>query len=343
MNRNSHHLPSSRGRWWWLPNLALGLASLLLLASLAGNALRAVWRGAYPPPGQMVDVGGYRLHLHCMGQGEPTVIFEAAVTSPSLTWGLIQPEVAKTTRACVYDRAGLGWSDPSPRPRSVGNMAEELHLLLQAAGIPGPYVLVGYSSGGWQARYYAHAYQGDLAGMVMVDSAHEDQLQRLGAEGSPALEKVLPLIPALVKSGLPALAAPLLPVPGKNALDQNSVRAYQGLLVTEDRFSETLAAEMAEVWDNMARVRAAQIRSFGDVPIIVLAHSGLAVIPGVNLSPEANQIWLELQAELADLSSNGKLVITEESGHDIHLEQPDLVIGAILDVVQQARLIRANK
>lgn len=343
MNQDEQASQNNRARLWWFPNLTLTLMALLLLASIAGNLIRLRLRAEYPPVGQMVDVGGYRLHLHCLGHGEPTVVFEAAVFSPGLIWNLVQPEVAKMTTACVYDRAGIGWSDPSPEPRSVDNMAEDLHALLNKAGVPGPYLLVGYSSGGWQARYFAHTYPQDLAGMVMVDSAHEDQLNRLGAEGAPSLSKVLPIVPALVRTGIPALISPLIPVPGSTYLDRQSVRTFQTLLTTEDKYAQALVAEMTLVWDNMTTVREAQIRSFGDIPLIVLAHDNLEVIPGVKLSPEANQLWLQLQAELAALSAQGELVITQESGHDILFEQPDLIIGAIEEAIENVRTQRAGK
>lgn len=346
MRAVSNSLQSISGkssRLWVFPNLLLALIALLLLASLLGNSIRPLLRSQHPPRGQLVDIGGYRLHLHCLGEGEPVVVFEAAVFSPGLTWDLIQPGVAKTTTACVYDRAGVGWSEPGPKPRTVAIMAEELHALLTQAGIPGPYVLVGYSSGGWQARYFAHVYPQELAGMVMVDSAHEDQLNKLGAGGPPPSAMVFPLIPAAVRSGIPALFYQFFPVPGSKYLDRDSVRTFQALLTSEEKYAEAIAAEMGLVWENMAAVRTAGIRSFGDIPLVVLAHDGLEVIPGIELSPEANQLWLQLQSELAGLSSRGKLVITRESGHDILFEQPDLVIGAIEEVVNEIRNQRADR
>jgi pimeloyl-ACP methyl ester carboxylesterase len=287
----------------------------------------------------MVDIGGYRLHLDCEGSGSPVVIFEAAVGNPGLSWALVQPQVASFTRACAYDRAGIGWSDPSPRPRTVEDMAGELKTLLETAGIPGPYVLVGYSSGGWQGRYYAHTYPQDLAGMVLVDSAHEDQASRLGAEGEPAAARLFRLIPLIARMGIPALVPELLPVPGKGYLPPEDVRAIQALMAAEIGFADAMAAEMEAVWENLARVRQAEIRSLGDVPLVVLAHTNLEAVPGVELSPEAGRIWLELQAELASLSPQGRLVRVEDSGHDILYQRPELVVEAIRTVVSEARLL----
>ncbi|NLG70763.1 MAG: alpha/beta hydrolase [Chloroflexi bacterium] len=317
--------------------LPLAAGELLGMTFLAAARLRAGLAARHPPPGRLMDTGGYRLHIDCQGSGEPTVVFEAAVGSPGLSWALVQPEVARHTRACVYDRAGIGWSDRSPQPRTIDIMTAELHALLAAAGIPGPYVLVGYSSGGWQARYFAHTFPQDLAGMVMVDSAHEDQLRRLGAQGAPAQARLIRVLPLIFKTGLPALFYRRLPLPGYGHLPAESLEAYQALFAAKNQFSEAMAAEVEIVWQNMEQVRAAQISSFGDIPLRVLAHDRLDVIPGVRLSPEAGQAWLEMQEELSRLSTNGKLVITRQSGHDILFEQPDLVIEAILDVVQAVR------
>jgi pimeloyl-ACP methyl ester carboxylesterase len=119
---------------------------------------------AYPPPGKMVDVGGYRLHIHCTGSGSPTVVIESGWGDMSASWGWVQPEVAKTSRVCAYDRAGVGWSEPSPHPRTAREFAKELHTLLANATEPGPYVLVGHSLGGYTVRVYAHDYPAEVAG-----------------------------------------------------------------------------------------------------------------------------------------------------------------------------------
>src|SRR5262249_28852565 len=133
----------------------------------------------YPPPGQLLDVGGYRLHLYCVGQGSPTVIFEAAADMMSVDWSWIQPEIAKKTRACAYDRAGMGWSDPGPEPRDANQVSTELHTLLTHAGIAGPYVLVGHSAGGLYVRVYAAHYPEEVVGMVLVDPGHPDMPTRI--------------------------------------------------------------------------------------------------------------------------------------------------------------------
>ena len=154
---------------------------VIVVTLLLGAWTKANLKAKYPPPGPMVDVGGYRLHIDCQGTGSPTVVLEAGLSEPSLTWAKVQPQIVGGSRVCVYDRAGLGWSDASPKPRSADAMTQELHTLLQNAKVPGSYVLVGHSIGGMLVRYYAHMYPSEVAGMVMVDATHEEQFVRIPA------------------------------------------------------------------------------------------------------------------------------------------------------------------
>ncbi|MEZ4710138.1 MAG: alpha/beta hydrolase [Caldilineaceae bacterium] len=133
---------------------------------------------AFPPPGQLVDVGGYRLHLYCVGQGSPTVILESGQANSLSVWGWIQPAIAQTTRVCAYDRAGVGWSDRGPIPRDAQQMVAELHTLLQNANITPPYVLVGHSFGGLVTHLYAAQYPTEVAGLVWLDVEHPEQWAR---------------------------------------------------------------------------------------------------------------------------------------------------------------------
>jgi pimeloyl-ACP methyl ester carboxylesterase len=132
----------------------------------------------YPAPGQIVDIGGYRLHIYCMGEnqdGSPTVLLEQGAGGITAAWVRMLPEIAKVTRVCAYDRAGMGWSDASSEPRDAEHIATELHSLLHNAGVPGPYVLVGWSFGGLYVREYRGQYPEEVSGMVLLDSSHPDQ------------------------------------------------------------------------------------------------------------------------------------------------------------------------
>ncbi len=164
----------------------LALVILLVLVVLASVVYQgiasAVDASAYPPPGRLVDVGGFRLHIHCTGSGGPTVILDAGNGGSSLDWSLVQPGVATFTRVCSYDRAGYGWSDSGPTPRTSERIVRELHTLLVNAGVPGPYVLVGHSFGGLNMRLYTYTYPQDVAGLVLVDSSHENDPTALRRE-----------------------------------------------------------------------------------------------------------------------------------------------------------------
>ncbi|HPV82106.1 MAG TPA: alpha/beta hydrolase, partial [Nitrospira sp.] len=159
----------------WFLGTIVALATIGAAYQIIGMVLD---RCHYPPPGQMVDIGGHRLHLYCLGTGTPTVILEAAAPGWSLSWSNVQPQLARTTRVCAYDRAGLGWSERGPLPRSGQRMAQELHRLLERAGIRGPYVLVGHSLGGLLTRLYQHDYPQDVVGMVLVDAGHESEMRQ---------------------------------------------------------------------------------------------------------------------------------------------------------------------
>ena len=195
----------------------LVLALVVGLVMVLGSRARVALAARYPPPGRLVDLGGYRLHILCQGAavaGQPTVVLESGNAEPCLTWASVQPVVAKFARVCSYDRAGLGWSDPSPVPRTAAGIVAELHTLLQRAGIQPPYIMVGHSIGGMYARLYAHEYPEQVAGMVMVDAAHEGQdlrfpasLQKKSQQSRRMMALALRLLEGLSSSGLLALLA----------------------------------------------------------------------------------------------------------------------------------------
>jgi pimeloyl-ACP methyl ester carboxylesterase len=136
-------------KFWLLGGILITLVALLVLLGMVYQQISTVKDlSKYPPPGQLIDVGGYRLHLHCKSQGHPTVVMDYGLGGISPLWHWVQSQVAKFTSVCVYDRAGYGWSEPSPHPRTSLIMVQELHTLLKKGGIAGPYLLVGHSLGG---------------------------------------------------------------------------------------------------------------------------------------------------------------------------------------------------
>jgi len=158
--------------------LVIGLVVLTGIAVIYQAFATQIYRRIYPPPGELVDVGGHTLHINCVGEGSPTVILESGSGANSTAWANIQPELADTTRVCAYDRAGTGWSEPGPGPGEPQQIAGELHTLLGNAGIDGPYVLVGHSFGGLYVLRYADLYPEEVEGMVLVDSSHPEQSAR---------------------------------------------------------------------------------------------------------------------------------------------------------------------
>src|SRR5256885_2868437 len=171
---------TARSRLRVLLRLVLVLAALFVLAGLLyENVSETRDRRFNPMPGQRIDVGGFKMHIHCTGQGSPTVILESGLGDTYVSWHKVQPQIAKFARVCSYDRAGLGFSDPSSQPRTSKVMAEELHALLTAANVAPPYVLVGHSMGGFNVRLFASLYRSEVVGIVLADSSHPDQENRL--------------------------------------------------------------------------------------------------------------------------------------------------------------------
>ena len=169
----------------WIRRVLLKLLVALLCLAGIGAAYQAIATvrdaGTYPPPGRLVDVGGYKLHIYCTGPantGNPTVILEGGLGATTSTWAWVQPAVAQTTLVCAYDRAGMGWSDPSTGAQDAQQIAGALHTLLTNSGLAGPYVLVGWSFGGLYARVFADHYPDEVGGMVLIDSSHPDQMHQ---------------------------------------------------------------------------------------------------------------------------------------------------------------------
>jgi pimeloyl-ACP methyl ester carboxylesterase len=254
------------------------------------------------------DIGGRRLFLTCAGEGSPTVVLESGAGGGAAAWAAVQPALAQQTRVCSYDRANLpgGASDPAPKPRGAADVVADLHALLAAAQVPGPYVLVGHSLGGLYARLYAHTYPDHVVGLVLVDATHEDQEQRRDA-----------------------LRARFLPA------------TMASMLEPELPFVARVADEQVDFALSAGQVRAARARTpLPPLPLVVLMH-GVAPDPAPGTPPELavaeEALWRQLQEDLATLVPGGRLVVAEESGHAIPQEQPELVVTMVADVVAAVR------
>jgi pimeloyl-ACP methyl ester carboxylesterase len=315
-NIKDERAPARRGRklMIWLGGILAVLLILILIGVISEAAAEAADARAYPPPGELVDVGGYRLQLNCTGSGSPTVVIEAGMGDWSTGWGYVQPEVAKTTRVCTYDRAGLGWSEPGPLPRNASHIAKELHMLLQNANIPGPFILVGHSLGGLPVRVYVHEYPSEVAGVVLVDSMFPGQSKM----ARPSI--VISSFPVLARVGLARLLARPLGLieeatPNQKAYFANFVRP---------KSAKTVVDEIQGLPDSIAE--AGSVTTFGDIPLIVLS-AGIDQMKG----------WEEGQAELAKLSSNSQQMVAEKSDHTIAIHQPEAAVAAIVKMVELVR------
>ena len=316
----------------WFRYVAAGVLALFVFFGITGALYQTVYaardRAANPMPGQLVDIGGYRLHIYCAGQGSPTVIFDAGLGDSYMSWRKVQPQIARLTKVCSYDRAGLGYSDSSPRARTSKTIAEELHMLLRSAAIPAPYVLVGHSMGGFDVRLYASAYRGDVAGLVLVDSSHPEQQKRLPAAVND-LDAGWVREQEFFELAMPFGIPRVLGFCGEDA----EVRA------AECNFHSVRESvkELKSVSESAAQ--AATAGSLGDIPLAVLSSDPDR--PQLDLPEDlvkpTNDAWQQLQNELAQLSTRSTHTIVRNSGHYIQLDQPEAVIEAIKKVVKQVR------
>jgi pimeloyl-ACP methyl ester carboxylesterase len=324
--------PPSAPAHSWFRRVWPGLLALALFLAAAGaiyeNICEARDRRFNPMAGRRFDVGGFKMHIDCTGEGSPTVILESGLGDTYLSWRKVQPQIAKFTRVCSYDRAGLGYSEPSSQPRTSKVIAGELHALLQAAGIAPPYVLVGHSVGGFNVRLYASLYPTEVAGMVLVDASHPAQLDRLppGIKDMHAdwLRKA-EFTEYTMLFGLPRLRGQCSEDPVLRAAACNWHTAVEAV------------AELKSFPESAAQTAAAG--SLDDMPLAVLSHDPqrrTGSFPAGMAIP-ANQAWEKMQEELAQLSTRGTQVIATGSSHSIPLDRPDVVVEGIRKVVEQVR------
>lgn len=316
-------LLNKRRRFRWLGRVVVFLVGLILVGTIYESVSEAADIRAYPPSGQMVDVGGYRLHINCTGTGSPTVVIDAGLGGWSLPWNSIQEGVAKTTRVCTYDRAGMGYSEASPLPRTAKYFAHELHTLLERANVEGPYVLVGHSLGGLTVRIFAHAYPTEVAGLVLIDSMSPRQMTQPSAEIAPQTSyqpSAFSLPSFLGRIGLVRLLAE--PLGLIQHLPVETQPAYAAFAVTP-RTVQTFVDELTSIQVSLAQADA--VSSFGDLPLIVLTAA---------LNQQAN--WQTMQSELLLLSSDSQQMMVD-SGHEIETDRPEAAVAAIATMVSQLR------
>ncbi|MCI0664490.1 MAG: alpha/beta hydrolase [Acidobacteria bacterium] len=335
--------------------IIISLTFLMCVHDITAGVQNVTSQPPLPPPGKLVDIGGWRLHLNCTGEvreSQPTVILEAGAGSLSVEWSLTQPGVAGFARVCSYDRAGIGWSDLGPHPRTMRQVVFELHSLLEKAGVRPPYVLVGSSYGGVLAQLYAATYPTDVAGMLLVDSGMlnpfryiDGKLVRLAdtARGIavPPVKTSNPLresdIPPGARAQIEAAArqsAPGANQPPRDKLPVDAQRMRAWALSQVKHYAAHANQFEAEELALMLTDQKKKEHPLGEIPLIVLTAGRSEFGPDEQALEEERS---KDQASLANLSRKGKQVIAVGSGHHIQIEVPDLVVKSIREVVTAAR------
>jgi pimeloyl-ACP methyl ester carboxylesterase len=343
----------------------LHLLALFLIAAIAAFALGAIYQAVgtrrdfqrYPPPGRLVDVGGHRLHLLESGPQNSgrTILLEAGLMSTILSWSAIQSALSQAHHVVSVDRAGLGWSDVGPMPRTADRIVDELHVLLQRAAIRPPYVLVGHSFGGLTMPLFEARFPNEVAGMVLVDpvapaewnppSDHDLRQTRIGAT-------ICRRAALLSRFGLIRFVAFLLNTPAKSVAarlvrlisrgspaDSGTVsspwffalppeeRTMAAVFWIQEKFALTIASQLENLPHNAARL--AELKSVCDKPVVILS---------ARTAPEHRR---EEHAAMAARLPQGEHILAEQSNHWIMQEQPKLVLGAIEKVLESSRLAQA--
>jgi pimeloyl-ACP methyl ester carboxylesterase len=311
------------------------------LAGGAGLALLAiggaVWQAIatrrierqHPPPGRLVDVGGRRLHVHIRGAGSPTVVIEAGLSGASYHYDQVADGIAAFPRVCTYDRAGSGWSDPGPSPRSSQRIVEDLRTLLKNAGLEPPFLLVGHSAGVQHARLYASRHPGEVAGLVLVEGNNLDLVPDHVVMGrTPFVEDLLYWTAPL---GTPRLALPFILPPGQG---DPQTRAFQLGFAARTKTARAMYEEKAALGD--WRELRKEFRPLGDKPVVVISRR---VEEG---APEFERFWVEKQRALAGISTRGRFVMAATPQHAIQEHEPQIIVAAVREMVESLRPTREN-
>lgn len=338
----------------WLKRILLGLLALAMIIVIIGTIYEALGRRNaqtnYPPPGKLVDVGGRKMHIDCRGTGSPTVILESGLgTGGTTDWTLVHDQIAGFTRTCAYDRAGIMWSDPKDTPQHASAVADDLHALLKGAGITDPLVLVGHSIGGPYTRTYVGKYGDQVAGLVMVDPSHPDQVARLGkVSGINAhpnrASTIVHGAKALAWTGIVRFLIQRSETPQLRT--EAETKKLAGALAIAGAYGSTSirgsASELDGFDQTMADARA--VRSFGNRPLVVLtamAPMKPEQLKGLGMTLEQGerfkQEWKTLHAEQAAFSTRGRQQLVPDATHYIQVDRPEVVIAAVREVVDTVR------
>lgn len=319
--------------------LAIAVFTLIVVVVLAGNAYRVhqtqKLARELPPPGRMVSVGSHEMHIHCVGSGSPTVVLDAGTNAFSAIWGGVMERAAGITRLCAFDRSGLGWSQSGSGEITAESRLADLEALLEASGESGPYIFVGWSIGAVFAWLYAQHHPDDAAGLITVDGASARMLdiEALGGgdygppPGAVTLNRlgVFPAIMSLLMANIPPELTENLP--------QRSIEALtKGAL---------LSGGMIEEMQSIPRIlqSAHQMGSLGDLPLIVVTHgrAGDFFRRWGDTQGAAEEMWQEMQRDMARQSSDSTLLVAESSDHSIPVLQPEIIVRAMKELTDKYR------
>jgi pimeloyl-ACP methyl ester carboxylesterase len=315
------HRDLRNGTRRWVVYPLLGGYALCALGGTYQTVRESLDRHLYLAPGQLVDVGGHRLHLNCIGSGSPTVILESGLGETGAYWAWISNPVAGYTKVCVYDRAGRGWSDPAPVPQDGAAVATDLHTLLERGHVAGPFVLVGHSSGAQYVRIFAGQYPEEVAGVVLLDGQPAEALESLPS--FPAFyngfRRVSALFPSLARVGVGRL------VPADAALPEPA-RELQRVHHASARLYRSLRDEFAELPTSLAQ--AGSFQTLGNRPLVV-----------VTAARDAQVGWLPLQDRMASLSTNSSHRVVPYTHNALVMDRSaaETSVQAIRDVVRGVR------
>lgn len=317
--------------------VGLGLVALLGAGALTQSALTSHERTLHAPPGKLVSVGTHRLHLNCQGSGQPLVLLESGLSGWSQDWALVQPELAKFTTVCSYDRAGYAWSDDAPEPRTGLLAVQDLRTMLRAAGLQGPMVVVGHSWGGMLAQMLAQTNSEEVAGLVLVDALHHDQTASMDPDVHARYSRNMRFLTGsatwLAPLGLTRLAG----MPASVVLDKlpASEQVSARALAMQSKNYRALYTEYMGIDPALAVARS--LPPVPAVPTIVLSTHALSEFPPGWELDYMRQHWIAGQRALARETA-AKHVVVADAGHYLQLERAELVIASVQEVLQKVRL-----
>ena len=307
----------------------------------------------FPAPGRLIEVGVRRIHLYELGSGDPAVILESGISASSLNWRSVQSEVAKFTRVWSYDRAGLGWSDLCDSPCTPSSLATQLHEILQEAGIPAPYILVGHSFGALIVQAFAAAYPGETLGLVLVDPLDPAEWDPLTEEQQRIIRRGIQLSRRgawAARIGVVRLFLNLL-LAGNRLLPRMAAKAWSGRASeVTDRIAGQVRKMPADTWPLVAahwrqpKCFEAMARHFESLPesIQEMMRARTLTVPVTMLSGKLNEHPVDPTNHAQRISPQTQLIVAEQSGHWIQLDEPQLVVKAIKDLIEAARRSSAS-